>query len=268
MQFEYPRYVYKFRFFDQEDNHVKILSHNEVFFSSPIHFNDPFDCRIPIRYDLGTKREVVQLYEKRASIKFPNMKSKDRRDLAKKGYKERLHLNRDETKRIVEEIVSSKIGVLPFSANFKSLLNWAHYSDSHAGFCIGFDLKLLTMFCLNYSATNGQAMSIYQVKYQDSFPIINPYRLSNEERFKEQMLIKSSEWAYEEEFRIILQDGADRVIQIPNGIIKRVILGSEIKDHHRKRIIDIANDCTIRPALFEAKRSKDNFALVFNRLKD
>jgi len=41
----FPRYLYKFRYFDKDDYHLRILTQNEIFFASPSLFNDPYDCR-------------------------------------------------------------------------------------------------------------------------------------------------------------------------------------------------------------------------------
>ncbi len=52
---------YKFRNWG-ECCHRRLLTHREIYFASPKEFNDPFDCRIPPRYDLediDTLRNVL-----------------------------------------------------------------------------------------------------------------------------------------------------------------------------------------------------------------
>lgn len=53
-----PEYLYKFRVFE-DPNHVRILTHNQLFFPSPKRFNDPFDSTIPVRYDEGSREEII-----------------------------------------------------------------------------------------------------------------------------------------------------------------------------------------------------------------
>jgi hypothetical protein len=52
-----PKYLYKYRDFDQSGRNIRMLSHNEIFFSSPAKFNDPFDCQIPINIHEGTREK-------------------------------------------------------------------------------------------------------------------------------------------------------------------------------------------------------------------
>ncbi len=57
---DFPKILYKFRYFDEKGYHLRILTDNEIFFASPKLFNDPFDCRIPVRYDLGNRDQKIR----------------------------------------------------------------------------------------------------------------------------------------------------------------------------------------------------------------
>lgn len=46
----YPDIIYKYRYWD-DDFHKRLLTDNKIFFASPILFNDPFDCTVPVRFD-------------------------------------------------------------------------------------------------------------------------------------------------------------------------------------------------------------------------
>ncbi len=59
-----PKLLYKFRRWkDVKGNDHKhdrlILTDLAVWFASPADFNDPFDCRIPYRFDLMTREEQL-----------------------------------------------------------------------------------------------------------------------------------------------------------------------------------------------------------------
>jgi len=45
-----PDTLYKYRIWSNE-YHQKILTHQQVFLSSPAGLNDPFDASLPFRYD-------------------------------------------------------------------------------------------------------------------------------------------------------------------------------------------------------------------------
>lgn len=54
-----PKIIYKYRSWQETDRYLdeeskfqkRILINSEIFFSNPKDFNDPFDLRIPKRYD-------------------------------------------------------------------------------------------------------------------------------------------------------------------------------------------------------------------------
>lgn len=39
---------------------IDMFKKKQIYFASPIEFNDPFDCDIPLRYDLATNEEYKQ----------------------------------------------------------------------------------------------------------------------------------------------------------------------------------------------------------------
>ncbi|EMN4128460.1 DUF2971 domain-containing protein [Providencia vermicola] len=59
-----------------------------------------------------------------------------------------------------------KSGIYSLSKTFTDELLWAHYADSHNGFCIEYDLDKLCEF-------EGARYSIFDVIYQNKPPIIN-----------------------------------------------------------------------------------------------
>jgi hypothetical protein len=62
VEIDIPRYFYKFRSFN--DDHLKLLQQNELYFPSPNKFDDPYDCRIPIRYDCEAPEDKRYSYWK------------------------------------------------------------------------------------------------------------------------------------------------------------------------------------------------------------
>lgn len=47
---QYPTKAYKYR--PDNDKTQRIITHNELWFSSPVEFNDPYDCNAPIDSDI------------------------------------------------------------------------------------------------------------------------------------------------------------------------------------------------------------------------
>ena len=57
-QIQLPPKLYKYRNFD-DPNHLRVISHNEIFFSSPKNFNDPFDVFAAYRMDKESNNKLV-----------------------------------------------------------------------------------------------------------------------------------------------------------------------------------------------------------------
>src|SRR5262249_17850696 len=77
-----------------------------------------------------------------------------------------------------------------------SLLMWAHYGEKHEGICLEFD------------ATREFGLA-YRVAYSDNLIAITPDLLRENVALAEAMVLtKSSEWKYEDEYRMLARDGA------------------------------------------------------------
>lgn len=174
-----PQFIYKYMTIRSIK---KILENNCLWFSSPKEFNDPFDCQITPNTD-NTEEEILDyirkkigqpsLYEK--SINYPNLVPL---------WKKAMNVS-------FPKIVNEK-GVCCFSSNEKNLLMWSHYSDSHKGVCIKFDMLNDPRFFLQASKVN----------YREDYPIYN--HLKNRNKLIDYILLsKSKDWSYENEIRII-----------------------------------------------------------------
>lgn len=58
-----PEILYKYRDW-RKSNHKRILTDNELFFTAPKNFNDPFDVNIPFRYDKLSIDDLKNNFEK------------------------------------------------------------------------------------------------------------------------------------------------------------------------------------------------------------
>jgi hypothetical protein len=123
------------------------------------------------------------------------------------------------------------LGVLSLCEVPDSLLMWAHYGASHTGFVLELDP---THSYFNARRTAQDEFGhLRQVLYRDTRPSANLIDLDGPEIF----LVKSKEWSYEREWRVLrpLKDAQDIVnvnsedihlFQLPADSIKAVILGT------------------------------------------
>lgn len=127
---EYPKMLYKY--FSFNENSLRCLREQSLWFAAPFSFNDPFDCdfRIlnssPDRFTMPIGMGVDLLVEN-----FQSWKDNGEGIDTFARYRQKL------------EAALRNIGVLCLTPNATSLLMWSHYSYSHTGFCLGFEYNPL-----------------------------------------------------------------------------------------------------------------------------
>ena len=128
---------------------------------------------------------------------------------------------------------------------------WAHYANSHKGFCVGFDKFSL------YESVNGM---IGKVIYDGQFPetslfdddIISLIPLLHQ---------KSEDWIYEDEYRVTKTGMARQKCILPNNAIREVLLGCKMEDEPKKEIINLVKNKFPTAKIFECKLNDVKFRL-------
>lgn len=139
----------------------------------------------------------------------------------------------------MKESLSNDHGILCFSENWRSLVQWAHYADRHTGLCLGFDIPDHSLKKVSYSEnrlppddilSRRKNLSDYLESKMDSF-IDRPVSRDEFERRKRKFLeeeypkllrqqieldhegqafmkkvltTKGVEWGYEKEYRVFV----------------------------------------------------------------
>jgi Protein of unknown function (DUF2971) len=214
-----PRYLYKYRPID--DNLTKIITGAKLRFSSPLEFNDPFDCKIAVDAD-NTKQEIEQFIRRTAQEPMSDkaIRLKAREWYNKPGFLAK-HLN-----EAAIDLVKS-IGVCCFAVDSENLLLWSHYGNGHTGVCLKFDILAdLGFFAFPQS-----------VIYGDSYPVTNHFR----EPLKIGTLLihKSSAWAYEREVRVVKQDQVG-LHSFNRPALVEIIFGCRVKEDVVQEVKEVA----------------------------
>lgn len=241
----------------------RILTDNEIYLSSANQFNDPFDSSVPFQYSKRafTKRNIYKRMLFLAKREYPTLSD----DRLKKMCKERLESDFYKDKNYAKEFnegfvktVSEEIGVFSLSKDNNNLLMWSHYADSHRGYCIGFDHKML----LELSGSLGSVL------YRKKFPRISVNPKNEALDFLKLFRTKSKEWEYENEYRIILPKKARKILKYHDECIKEIILGCNIQDKDKKDIIKIAKQKNSNIKFFETKRNSEKYELIIKELNN
>jgi hypothetical protein len=156
----------------------------------------------------------------------------------------------DFVSRDILESLSKSMGVLSLSKNHDSLLMWSHYADEYSGAVIEFDSK--------HEFFQGQI----EVDYRKNRPIkdISSYLNNNEPIPIAELCVKSEQWEYEAEVRVIrsftdceISDETDKfpiyTMKMPIECIKSIILGERTLLDDQKEIWELIKHTNISLSL-------------------
>lgn len=257
---------------------LKVLTEQTLWYSSPLDFNDPFDCRpiveMPSMKEM--KRENGDLFKQVAQnlgVKGAKKFENDRK--AYQGLKISVE-NGDFLHRLI-----SRVGVTCFSETPLEILMWSHYANNHKGFVVEFEINHAEFLeGLDERTDKEHFDSIIHnllaqpVRYEEYRPKLKPYIKGNKTGELTQWLLqtKSKHWEYEKEYRIVtsLEHGAGAYKFNPR-LLKRIIVGMCTPSDYLKRInesvlaFEESNNVDV-PVLF-AKSSNNDYSIVIPGLE-
>jgi hypothetical protein len=252
-----PPSLFKYRRFCK--NHIDALKRSVLWLSSPDRFNDPYEAAVSFDLDRlwvedYTVEEFAGVIKERTKEKrnwepqplvHPIRSDQWRKKIFTefvtgmgRRSKERLlayietffREHHNEQMERMSRLFRSGFSVLSLSENFSSHLMWAHYSDSHKGFCIEYNLSclppddFLTRFCFPVFYTKKLRDATRYVTSKNMEDLNNLFGIL-------MCLMKKDEWAYEREWRIVDSVGArkaNREITMPTP--SGIILGLNVRD--------------------------------------
>jgi|SRR5450830_76237 len=220
-----------FRFEKNVDVRLETIKRGEIYLSSPDHFNDLEDCRLqeiwtPF-FEPVQNEKLIQclkiLYPEDGSNNIPM--SKNIFDILKDiieysplpdgHFDDNLirSLNRNSIVETLRKFIRKTTGVCCF---FKDVprhpLMWAHYADSHTGFCVEYEVDEVSA-------------PLYEVNYSSQLPSlsVNELIFCPEESLLRVLTTKNLEWSYEKEVRLInlniFQDGeSGKSVPLPQSM--------------------------------------------------
>lgn len=224
-------------------------------FSRPSVFNDPFEAT-----HISTGRHFFQEIMDSIYVSSPE-------DLNKQECLEKL---KDAVGKLSIEaswtqnnnhLNYNNLIICSFSASSSSPLMWAHYADDHKGVMIEFDICELEYQYQNhrkrkdFKTNPNQSLdpnnldrlnrlpSIVPVHYSDMRPFANDqYKNDNRELLEMALTTKSLDWAYEQEYRMILTPGSEldaeyECLNLPLCYVKSITFGMRLS-HSKKKIIE------------------------------
>lgn len=172
--------VYKYRGGDETvfQRDLNSLEKNLFYAPSTSDLNDPCET-------ISDSEEFIR--QSKAFSRFLGFKSKE------------ALINVDESYRNVLSF-DKKMGIYSLSQSYLDELLWAHYANSHKGFCIEYDLDLLL------ESYKSDTKFSFPITYTNKPPVIGLFDVAtsrNNRIVKKMGGFKSKRWAYEQEYRIL-----------------------------------------------------------------
>lgn len=172
-------------------------------------------------------------------------------------------------------MLADQLGILSLTETPDNLLMWAHYAASHEGFVIGVDERHSYFNCAKGSGDDLRQLS--KVKCVGKRPSLPMTQLTVDDV----LLTKSSQWAYENEWRIVrpLLE-ADKVIEasphpihlfsFPPEIIRTIILGYRMTAGTKAKIIQAISDKERYPDIevLQATQDEQEYKVNFQKCNE
>lgn len=252
------------------------LNKQQISLSSIAVFNDPFEGIGSYTYNMDDKtKEFLQ------ARNIPNLNGMG-----------------DHFVSDIHRCLQFKYRIFCCTPNHKNPLMWAHYANSHQGFCVGYEKSQLLQI--------APWAKLEKIKYTNQLYPLNRIEqeqgenaIENESLIRDVLCYKSDVWEYEEEYRLcyhlkkdeqqlltreaykdfvakesnfvsVLGNQIDPFRVSPLYVSKNckahsIYLGLNIDEATKSKLLNIAN--TQNLSVFQMSLSRDSFDLVSNSLK-
>ena len=257
MAIDNPTVLYKFK--DLSESKIgqveDMLRNNRLWFSSPMDFNDPFDCRCV--YDIRNSREEIVL-RKMEFLARKGMSLSDALVQAEQDIPQCPNELEEWQKQQLEEHsrCAANTGILCLTQICNNPIMWTHYANKHKGICIIFRIHDIH----EDSHINFFANAL-PVEYVDRCPLINFIRDNRVEIVKKAFLTKATPYHYEAEWRIVRYDEGPGLKSMPKGIVGGIILGAQIDSMTRQRVVHACTEYEGNIDIFRATLDPEKYGL-------
>lgn len=268
---------------------IDVLANCKFRYSQPGALNDPFEVKLSFG-KLASDSEAINLFNEKFPVELEEFYKSHPRELRRKlSFKEfqkksqylipaalaQYMKNLDELTPVVREqatqFMDENIGIFSLTQTSINKLMWSHYADSHKGFIIGFDV---THPYFNQKKSDVDEFGyLRKVEYRNNRPSLPMV----EHEGTDVLLIKSREWEYEEEWRIIrpLRE-ADEVrdfkpysiylFNFPTDTIREVILGCKMSGDKKNELIGLIKLKFDDVSIYQAELNVQDYNIGLSRV--
>lgn len=153
--------------------------------------------------------------------------------------------------------LDNKMGIYSLSKTPLDELLWAHYANSHKGFCIEYDLDILSK---NDGENHIHSFSVLYSKKPPSIGYYDIIKNRKSEMIKKFAFYKSKKWEYEKEFRIVTSKVGLNSYDF--RALKSIYFGLKISELDKNKILKLLNGREINFYQIELKKNSYLFKAV------
>ncbi len=244
---------------------IDVLQGSLIRYTQPGAFNDPFETKpyitqiseednIEETIDQVFHEEVVAMYEGlaaevKAVFSFDAFleTTKKQRESMRGQFEGIVNQFTPLLRRTMDKKINELLGILSLTEKPSNLLMWSHYAQSHEGFVVGFDSS--HEYFDQRKSENDELRHLRKVSYRSKRPQTQLTDMEGVDVF----LVKSTEWEYEQEWRIMrpLSDAAITIpsqpypvclFEYPKDTIKEIYLGARMLESYRQTMLKLIND--------------------------
>lgn len=231
--------LYRYRSLNEFTFHS--IESDYLWLSSPLQFNDPFDCQLFVEYFQLEKANIIK--------------------------KESLNTLQEYYYGYYDNVIYKSFidnGIACFSETKSEILMWSHYADFHRGICLEYEIdnsdeNIFSLcrpvnYCLHYPMLNFSEF-------------LKPDFNSTVDFIDKMVLTKSTSWKYEKEWRIVMPGYGNKKIDYPPTTLSGIYLGCNISDENKVRLISLIERKTIQPKVYQCEKNINSFSLDFTTIK-
>lgn len=252
-----PTRLYKYESFNAQA--LENLKNHSLYFSSPSHFNDPYDCAVfpSVKEPTDDDVERIRNYflqnsetSEQAKLQFKKLTTSGLRVVL-------LRQGQNVLDKAVAEFISTN-GVSCFSERNDSLLMWGHYGGRFKG------------FCLEFKTDQEPLIKARQVKYFKEMPKVDLVSLLCNEEDSEKVLddlwcTKAFDWRYEKEWRCIHKNSGT-IYNYTAEALSGLYIGPDASFSSLEILSLIVMNQNPQVKIWQGQRSKSDFSVVFQEV--
>lgn len=237
------------------DERLSQLQKDEVWFSDPAKFNDPFDLKPCIRnlvpdrwchspeFDTAIRRALAELLAAPAMYQGALFIDPSLASEFQAWAVDDAECEMDWETRLITAVEAriAQFGVTCLTPQWDSRLMWAHYASNGQGFCIEYEVD---------GFKNSQDVRYAPVQYASEIPelCLSEAMFTPHQFLYRVMATKHADWAYEQEVRLVCLTGKAQNVKLDQNFVRMtgLIAGHAMPEPLREHLKETAERLGIK----------------------